>query len=122
MPQGMPQMPGMPGMPARMQGSPFVAAGRQDRRAEELRSDVFKQTQDQWCESWMSDGDLCDAVALVGPQGHRVPFIRAPLAAISKPLKAALYGDLLVESGFSDFHPFYMKDIDEIGINLIYTV
>lgn len=62
--------------------------------SEELDVD-FRQAQDKWSESWMVDQDLCDAVALVGPARHRVPFIRAPLAAISKPLKAALYGDFL---------------------------
>jgi len=65
--------------------------------SEELDVD-FRQAQDKWSESWMVDQDLCDAVALVGPARHRVPFIRAPLAAISKPLKAALYGDWLVVS------------------------
>lgn len=59
---------------------------------------VFKQTQDKWCETWLTDEDLCDAVAVVGPERQRVPFIRAHLATISKPLKAALYGDWLVAS------------------------
>ena len=65
----------------------------------EVELDVdFRQAQVKWSESWMNDQDLCDAVALVGPARHRVPFIRAPLAAISKPLKAALYGDELMVS------------------------
>ena len=55
-------------------------------------SETFKEAQDKWCESLISDADLCDAVAVVGPESQRVPFIRAHLATISKPLKAALYG------------------------------
>ena len=74
-------------------------SGNVEFSSEEKELDVdFRQAQDKWSESWMNDQDLCDAVALVGPAHHRVPFIRAPLAAISKPLKAALYGDQLVVS------------------------
>lgn len=58
-----------------------------------MAMEAFKQAQDRWCERLISDEDLCDAVALVGPECHRVPFIRAHLAALSEPLKAALYGD-----------------------------
>ena len=58
-----------------------------------LAMEAFKQAQDRWCERLISDEDLCDAVALVGPERHRVPFIRAHLATLSEPLKAALYGD-----------------------------
>ena len=61
-------------------------------------SEAFKEAQDRWCENLISDADLCDAVAVVGPECQRVPFIRAHLATISKPLKAALYGDWLVAS------------------------
>ena len=56
-------------------------------------AEAFKQTQDKWCETWLTDEDLFDAVAVVGPERQRVPFIRTHLATISKPLKAALYGD-----------------------------
>eukprot|EP00435_Cladocopium_sp_Y103_P047381 s677_g13.t3 len=56
-------------------------------------SNAFKQTQDKWCETWLTDEDLCDAVAVVGPERQRVLFIRAHLATISQPLKAALYGE-----------------------------
>ena len=56
-------------------------------------SEALKLAQDQWSESWISDEDLCDAVALVGPERQRVPFLRAPLAALSKPLRAALFGE-----------------------------
>eukprot|EP00435_Cladocopium_sp_Y103_P006044 s1407_g1.t4 len=66
--------------------------GNMEREREELDIE-FREAQDKWSKSWIFDQDLCDAVALVGPARHRVPFIRAPLAAISKPLKAALYGD-----------------------------
>ena len=59
-------------------------------------SEAFKEAQDRWCENLISDADLCDAVAVVGPECQRVPFIRAHLATISKPLKAALYGDWLL--------------------------
>ena len=56
-------------------------------------SDAFKHAQERRCESWLTDEDLCDAMAVVGPEGHRVPFLRAPLASLSQPLKAALYGE-----------------------------
>ena len=69
---------------------------------------ALKQAQDKWRETWLRDEDLCDAVAVVGPERQRVPFIRAHLATISQPLKAALYGDWLVASnrcfGFDVFH------------------
>eukprot|EP00435_Cladocopium_sp_Y103_P047192 s677_g13.t2 len=55
-------------------------------------ADAFKHAQVRRCESWLTDEDLCDAVAIVG-EGHRVPFLRAPLASLSQPLKAALYGE-----------------------------
>eukprot|EP00438_Fugacium_kawagutii_P032084 Skav222263 [mRNA] locus=scaffold8018:22369:23649:- [translate_table: standard] len=42
----------------------------------------------------MSDKDLCDWVAVVGPEGQRVPFNRAHLATLSKKLRAALYDEL----------------------------
>ena len=44
-------------------------------------SDAFKHAQERRCESWLTDEDLCDAMAVVGPEGHRVPFLRAPLAS-----------------------------------------
>ena len=56
-------------------------------------SEAFRLAQDKRCESWLTDEDLCDAVAFVGPERQRVPFLRAPLATLSKPLKVALYGD-----------------------------
>ena len=52
--------------------------------------EAFKKAQDRWCERWFA-ADLCDAVAVVGPDKQRVPFLRGPLAAMSEPLKAALY-------------------------------
>eukprot|EP00438_Fugacium_kawagutii_P003969 Skav207536 [mRNA] locus=scaffold756:159389:160657:- [translate_table: standard] len=55
--------------------------------------EVFKQAQDRWAETLILDEDLCDAVAFIGPDRHRVPFVRAQLATLSKPLKAALYGE-----------------------------
>ena len=55
--------------------------------------DAFNEAQKRWCETLVSDPDLCDAVAFLGPEGHRVPFIRAHLASLSKPLRAALYGE-----------------------------
>eukprot|EP00435_Cladocopium_sp_Y103_P021746 s1161_g5.t1 len=56
-------------------------------------SKAFKQTQDKWRETWLTDKDLCDAVAVVGPERQHVPFIRPLLATISQPLRAALYGE-----------------------------
>ena len=56
-------------------------------------SEALRLAQDKRCESWITDEDLCDAVAFVGPERQRVPFLRAPLATLSKPLKVALYGD-----------------------------
>ena len=56
-------------------------------------SEALRLSQDKRCESWITDEDLCDAVAFVGPERQRVPFLRAPLATLSKPLKVALYGD-----------------------------
>ena len=55
--------------------------------------DAFNEAQKRWGETLVSDPDLCDAVAFLGPEGHRVPFIRAHLASLSKPLRAALYGE-----------------------------
>eukprot|EP00438_Fugacium_kawagutii_P016623 Skav205643 [mRNA] locus=scaffold458:89796:91127:+ [translate_table: standard] len=56
-------------------------------------AETFRLAQDRWSESLISDEDLCDAVALVGSERRRVPFIRAHLATLSKPLRAALYGE-----------------------------
>eukprot|EP00438_Fugacium_kawagutii_P004665 Skav209254 [mRNA] locus=scaffold990:298141:300802:- [translate_table: standard] len=56
-------------------------------------SKAFKRTQDEWSERLLSEEDLCDTVAFVGPERHRVPFHRAHLAIISEPLRKALYGE-----------------------------
>ncbi|CAE7598212.1 btbd6a [Symbiodinium natans] len=53
----------------------------------------FKQAQDRWSERLLSEERFADAVAILGAEGQRVPFIRAHLAALSEPLCAALYGD-----------------------------
>ena len=63
-------------------------------------SEAFKQAQNRWRETLISDEDLCDAVAFLGPERRRVPFVRALLATISQPLKAALYGDLVMFIAF----------------------
>ena len=55
-------------------------------------SEAFRISQDKRCESWIADEELCDFVAFVGPERQRVPFLRAPLATLSKPLRIALYG------------------------------
>ena len=63
-------------------------------------SEAFRLSQDKRCESWITDEELCDFVAFVGPERQRVPFLRAPLATLSKPLRIALYGDWVVGSNF----------------------
>ena len=72
-------------------------------------SEALRLSQDKRCESWITDEDLCDAVAFVGPERQRVPFLRAPLATLSKPLKVALYGDWVVSSNVSLFHSFPIR-------------
>ena len=73
-------------------------------------AEAFKQTQNDWCETWLTDADLYDAVAVVGPERQRIPFIRAHLATISKPLKAALYGDwLVVSKRYVGVHVFHQE-------------
>eukprot|EP00438_Fugacium_kawagutii_P000066 Skav228439 [mRNA] locus=scaffold5757:27041:28180:+ [translate_table: standard] len=52
----------------------------------------FSAVQDQWSERLISEEKFCDAVAVLGPEGRKVPLIRAHLAALSEPLNAALYG------------------------------
>ena len=69
---------------------------------------AFNQAQKRWCETLVSDPDLCDAVAFLGPEGHRVPFIRAHLASLSKPLRAALYGEF--REGCK--HEIVLKDVN----------
>lgn len=49
--------------------------------------------QQKWSEKLVSDEKFCDAVAILGAEGHRRPFLRAHLAAMSEPLCAALYGE-----------------------------
>ena len=70
--------------------------------------DAFNEAQKRWCETLVSDPDLCDAVAFLGPEGHRVPFIRAHLASLSKPLRAALYGEF--REGCK--HEIVLKDVN----------
>jgi len=70
--------------------------------------DAFNEAQKRWCETLVSDPDLCDAVAFLGPEGHRVPFIRAHLASLSKPLRAALYGEF--REGCQ--HEIVLKDVN----------
>ena len=53
----------------------------------------FRRAQDRWAERLISEEKFSDAVAILGPEEKRVPFVRAHLAALSEPLCAALYGD-----------------------------
>eukprot|EP00434_Breviolum_minutum_P038162 symbB.v1.2.033843.t1/scaffold4261.1/size42272/2 len=53
----------------------------------------LKVAQQKWSEKLVSDEKFCDAVAILGAEGHRRPFLRAHLAAMSEPLCAALYGE-----------------------------
>ena len=53
----------------------------------------FQQARAACCEKLLANEKYCDAVAIVGPEAHRVPFIRALLANLSEPLGAALYGN-----------------------------
>eukprot|EP00438_Fugacium_kawagutii_P030939 Skav233222 [mRNA] locus=scaffold1215:94379:95815:+ [translate_table: standard] len=57
------------------------------------RDKDFKAVQDKWSERLISEEKFSDAVAILGPEGRKVPFIRAHLAALSEPLCAALYGE-----------------------------
>ncbi|CAE7948012.1 unnamed protein product [Symbiodinium sp. KB8] len=45
---------------------------------------------DAWSERLISEEKFCDAVAVLGPEGERFPFVRALLANLSDPLNAAL--------------------------------
>ena len=54
---------------------------------------AFQEAQEKWCEGLLSQEALCDAVAILGPEQHRKPFIRALLANLSEPLRCALYGE-----------------------------
>eukprot|EP00438_Fugacium_kawagutii_P015345 Skav202563 [mRNA] locus=scaffold2177:172423:173850:- [translate_table: standard] len=58
-----------------------------------MSEEDFKKVQQRLCERLISEEKFCDAVAILGPEGRRKPFIRAHLAALSEPLCAALYGD-----------------------------
>eukprot|EP00928_Gymnodinium_smaydae_P023652 TRINITY_DN19438_c0_g1_i1.p1 TRINITY_DN19438_c0_g1~~TRINITY_DN19438_c0_g1_i1.p1 ORF type:complete len:470 (-),score=40.00 TRINITY_DN19438_c0_g1_i1:117-1472(-) len=53
---------------------------------------AFEKVQDAWALKLISDQDLCDAVAVLGHEAVRVPFLSALLANISSPLKQALQG------------------------------
>eukprot|EP00434_Breviolum_minutum_P026448 symbB.v1.2.023383.t2/scaffold2106.1/size89218/2 len=52
----------------------------------------FQAAQDRWAESLLTEVDYCDAVAILGEDEVRVPFVRALVATLSPPLRAALYG------------------------------
>lgn len=54
--------------------------------------ELFAQAQEKWSESLLSEEVYCDAVAILGLEAQRVPFIRPLLACLSQPLKALLYG------------------------------
>ena len=77
--------------------------------------DAFNEAQKRWCETLVSDPDLCDAVAFLGPEGHRVPFIRAHLASLSKPFRAALYGEF--REGCQ--HEIVLKDVNAEAFDVI---
>jgi len=78
--------------------------------------DAFNEAQKRWCETLVSDPDLCDAVAFLGPEGHRVPFIRAHLASLSKPLRAALYGEF--REGCQ--HEIVLKDVNAEAFDVMF--
>ena len=77
--------------------------------------DAFNEAQKRWCETLVSDPDLCDAVAFLGPEGHRVPFLRAHLASVSKPLRAALYGEF--REGCQ--HEIVLKDVNAEAFDVL---
>ena len=54
--------------------------------------EIFAQAQEKWSQSLLTEEVYCDAVAIVGSEAQRVPFIRPLLACLSQPLKALLYG------------------------------
>lgn len=56
-------------------------------------SKAFQEAQEKWCEGLLSQEALCDAVAILGAEHHRKPFIRALLANLSEPMRCALYGE-----------------------------
>ena len=87
----------------------LASRGRMASKCNKIReaSEAFKHAQERRCEGWLTDKNLCDAVAVVGLEGYRVPFLRAPLASLSMPLKAALYGEF--QEGQT--HELTLKDV-----------
>ena len=63
--------------------------------------------QERRCESWLADEDLCDAVAVAGPDVCHSFGHRWPLASLSKPLRTALYGEF--QEGRT--HELTLKDV-----------
>ncbi len=54
---------------------------------------ILSCAQDAWAESLIVDDRFFDAVAVLGTEQQRRPFLSALLANVSKPLGAALFGD-----------------------------
>ena len=65
-----------------------VAAGGSPRAfCDLLGTAAFRSTQDAWSTRLLEDSELFDAVAVLGIEAKRMPFVRVLLANVSEPLK-----------------------------------